>query len=111
MSTSELDEFALQLICIMDNMVAWAELPEDIRINKWRIIAKRVMAASGADLQEFIHNVVRDIAGDKVKMSKELGDKVNKLKSNIKNDLELIRYVKRRTFPLIVSYMVRQGEA
>jgi len=108
------DENALTLIEIIDNMVNWADRAFDaIRVDKWKILAKRLMAASGSDLQEYIHNVVREIAGDKVIIKHEVAKKIDNLLSIFKDpnkQLELIRYVKRRAYPLVVRYMARRGE-
>jgi len=111
---SSIDELGLLLIGIIDNMVRWGDpsIPDEMRRNKWQILAKRVMAASGEDLQQFIHNVVWDIASDKVIMSRELGERINSLIEKVGDrESELIRYVKRRAFPLVVRYMAisRQG--
>lgn len=67
------------------------------------------MAASGSDLQEFIHNVTKDIAGDKVTMSEEIGRKIENLlkqTGTIEQQIELLKYVKRRAYPLVIRYMV-----
>lgn len=111
-----LDELARRLLRVVDSMVLWGDpsIPDDVRKNKWQIMAKRLMAASGADLQEFIQNVVRDIAGDKVRTSRELGQEISDLLLMARKaggDSRLIRYVKRRAFPLVLRYMASAGES
>jgi len=105
-----LDGKALELINIIDHLVNWGDSAfERIRLDKWKILAKRIMAASGSDLQEFIHNVTKDIAGDKVTMSEEIGRKIENLlkqTGTIEQQIELLKYVKRRAYPLVIRYMV-----
>jgi len=104
---------AMLLIEIIDKMVAWADPAFDaIRRDKWKILARRIMAGSGTDLDEFINNVVRDIAGDKVIMSDELGKKIQSLHEKLDREqqLKLIRFVKRRAYPLVVRYMATRPE-
>lgn len=99
------DEDAKELIDIIDSMVNWADRAFDaIRRDKWKILARRLMAGSGADLQEFVQNVVRDIAGDKIIISKDVGSRINKLLERLSQEdqQELIKYVKRRAYPLVV---------
>jgi len=105
------DEDAKTLISIIDSMVNWADRAFDaIRLDKWKILAKRIMAGSGADIQEFIHNVVRDIAGDKVHLSRDVGKKINDLLERLSQEeqQELIKYVKRRAYPLVVR-LIAEG--
>jgi len=111
-ASSEMEENALLLIEIIDKMVAWADPAFDaIRRDKWKIMARRIMAGSGADLDEFIHNVVRDIAGDKVIMSDDLGKKIQALHEKLgQKQQDLIRFVKRRAYPLVVRYMAIRSE-
>jgi len=106
------DEDAKEPIDIIDSMVNWADRAFDaIRRDKWKILAKRLMAGSGADLQEFIHNVVRDIAGDKVLLSKDVGRRINVLLERLDQEQqqELIKYVKRRTYPLVVRLVAEKA--
>jgi len=106
------DENAMELIEVIDNMVNWADRAFDaIRIDKWKILAKRLMAGHGTDLQEFIHNVVRDIAGDKVLLSKDAGAKIDSLVKRFSREqqLELIKYVKRRAYPLVVRLVAEKS--
>ena len=106
------DGDAKRLIEIIDNMVNWADRAFNaIRMDKWKILAKRIMAGSGTDIQEFVHNVVRDIAGDKVLLSKSVGDAINDLLTRLSQEeqLELIRYVKRRAYPLVVRLVAEKA--
>ena len=44
--------------------IPWGELPKKVYRDRWRVLARRLMASGGDDLQEFLHNVVRAVAGD-----------------------------------------------
>ena len=120
---SELDELAIELLRLIHDVIPWREVPEDVKRDKWRVLAKRVMASSGEDLQEFMHNVVRGVAGDifYVKrrassegnemrlLGKELEEFLNKIRE--KNvEKELLAYVKSRAIPLVIRLSAKLGE-
>lgn len=120
---SELDELAIELLRLIHDVIPWREVPEDVKRDKWRVLAKRVMASSGEDLQEFMHNVVRGVAGDifYVKrrassegneirlLGKELEEFLNKIREkNIEK--ELLAYVKSRAIPLVIRLSAKLGE-
>ena len=120
---SELDEVAIELLRLIHDVIPWREVPEDVKRDKWRVLAKRVMASSGEDLQEFMHNVVRGVAGDifyvKRRVSsegnemrvlgKELEEFLNKIRE--KNvEKELLAYVKSRAIPLVIRLSAKLGE-
>ncbi len=120
---SKLDELALEFLKLIHDIIPWRDVPEDVKRDKWRVLAKRVMASSGEDLQEFIHNVVRGVAGDifYVKRStktegneirllgRELEELLNKIRE--KNvEKELLAYVKSRAIPLVIRLSAKLGE-
>ena len=120
---SELDELAIELLRLIHDVIPWREVPEDVKRDKWRVLTKRVMASSGEDLQEFMHNVVRGVAGDifYVKrrasskgnemrlLGKELEEFLNKIRE--KNvEKELLAYVKSRAIPLVIRLSAKLGE-
>lgn len=120
---SELDKLALEFLKLIHDVIPWGDFPEDVRRDKWRVLAKRVMASSGEDLQEFIHNVVRGVAGDSfyVKRSagtggngtrllgKELEELLNKIRGeNVEK--ELLAYVKSRAIPLVIRLSAKLGK-
>jgi len=111
---SRLDELALEFLRLIHDIIPWRDVPEDVRREKWRVLAKRVMASSGDDAQEFLHNVVRGVAGDifYVKRSVREKDEIRLLGNELEKFLkkvddrdiekELIAYIKSRAIPLIV---------
>jgi len=111
---SRLDELALEFLRLIHDIIPWRDVPEDVRREKWRVLAKRVMASSGDDAQEFLHNVVRGVAGDifYVKRSVREKDEIRLLGNELKKFLkkvddrdiekELIAYIKSRAIPLVV---------
>ena len=120
---SELDELALEFLRLIHDVIPWREVPEDVRRDKWRVLAKRVMASSGEDLQEFMHNVVRGVAGDVfyVKRSANteggemrfLGKELEELLNMIREkhvEKELLTYVKSRAIPLVIRLSAILGE-
>ncbi len=120
---SEIDELALEFLKLIHDVIPWREVPEDVRREKWRVLAKRVMASSGEDLQEFMHNVVRGVAGEVfyVKRStstegsearllgKELEELLKKIHEK-QTEKELLAYVKSRAIPLVIRLSARLGE-
>jgi len=121
---SELDELALEFLKLVHDVIPWREVPEDVRREKWKVLAKRVMASGGEDLQEFMHNVVRGVAGDifYVKRStstegdkarllgKELEELLKKVHEKKQSEKELLAYVKSRAIPLVIRLSARLGE-
>ena len=111
---SKLDELALEFLRLIHDIIPWRDVPEDVRREKWRVLAKRIMASSGDDVQEFLHNVVRGVAGDifYVKRSVEGKGEIRLLGNELKEFLkkvnerdagkELIAYIKSRAIPLVV---------
>ncbi len=120
---SELDELAIELLRLIHDVIPWREVPEDVKRDKWRVLAKRVMASSGEDLQEFMHNVVRGVAGDifyvKRRASSEgneirlLGKELEEFLKKIREknvEKELLVYVKSRAIPLVIRLSAKLGE-
>jgi len=111
---SKLDELALEFLRLIHDIIPWRDVPEDVRREKWRVLAKRVMASSGDDAQEFLHNVVRGVASDIFYVKRSVGgkDEVRLLGNELEEFLkkvderdvgkELIAYIKSRTIPLVV---------
>lgn len=119
----ELDELALEFLKLVHDIIPWREVPEDVRREKWRVFAKRVMASSGEDMQEFMHNVVRGVAGEifYVKRSasteggevRTLGKELEELFKKVREkqiEKELLTYVKSRAIPLVIRLSARLGE-
>lgn len=111
--TSDIDKLALEYLRLLHDIIPWREVPDEVRRDKWRVLAKRLMASGGEDLQEFLHNVVRAVAGDifYVKrnvgkeseriLGKELDDLLNKVQDK-ELQKKLIAYIKARAIPLVV---------
>ena len=122
-SKSELDELALEFLKLVHDVIPWREVPEDVRREKWRVLAKRVMASSGEDLQEFMHNVVRGVAGEvfyvkrggstKGSETRPLGKELEELLKKVREkqtEKELLAYVKSRAMPLVIRLSARLKE-
>lgn len=111
--TSDIDKLALEYLRLLHDIIPWREVPDEVRRDKWRVLAKRLMASGGEDLQEFLHNVVRAVAGDifYVKrnvgkeseriLGKELDDLLNKIQDK-ELQKKLIAYIKARAIPLVI---------
>ena len=111
--TSDIDKLALEYLRLLHDIIPWREVPDEVRRDKWRVLAKRLMASGGEDLQEFLHNVVRAVAGDifYVKrnvgkeseriLGKELDDLLNKVQDK-ELQKKLIAYIKARAIPLVI---------
>ncbi len=119
----ELDELALKLLGLIHDVIPWREVPEDVRREKWRVLAKRVMASSGEDLQEFMHNVVRGVAGDifyvkrgtstKDEETRLLGKELEELLKKVHesgDEKKLLAYMKSRAIPLVIRLSARLEE-
>jgi|GEM_PF-3066881 len=63
-NNQDLDSLAIEFLRLINDIIPWRDLPNEVKRDKWRILAKRVMASSGGDIQEFLHNIVKSIAGD-----------------------------------------------
>ncbi len=120
---SELDELAIELLRLIHDVIPWREVPEDVKRDKWRVLAKRIMASSGEDLQEFMHNVVRGVAGDIFYVKRRASSEGNEMrllgkeleeflnKTHEKNvEKELLAYVKSRAIPLVIRLSAKLGE-
>mgnify|MGYP000343479931 CR=1 FL=1 len=137
-SSQDLDSLAIEFLKLVNDIIPWRDLSSEIRQDKWRILAKRVMASSGDDIQEFLHNIIKSIAGDSFyvtrserkkkkekggeekegeekegeerrRLGKELEEYLKKVKS-IGKEKELIDYIKSRAIPLIIRLSAEEGE-
>lgn len=120
---SKIDELALEFLKLVHDIIPWRDVPEDVRREKWRVLAKRVMASSGEDLQEFMHNVLRGVAGDLFYVKRDtsteggearfLGKEFDELLRKVhekQTEKELLAYVKSRAIPLVIRLSARLGE-
>ncbi len=115
---SELDKLAIEVLKLIHDIIPWGEVPEDVRREKWRILARRVMASNAEDLQELINYVVRDIAGDifyvkREREAKVLGVEIENLLGKVRekqNEKELLAYLKPRAIPLVIRLSARYKE-
>jgi len=127
-SNQDADSLAIEFLKLVNDIIPWRDLPSEMRQDKWRILAKRVMASSGDDIQEFLHNIIKSIAGDSFyvtrsergkeegkgeeerrRLGKELEEYLKKVKS-IGKEKELIDYIKSRAIPLIIRLSAEGGE-
>lgn len=118
-----IDEHALEFLRLLHDMIPWREVPDDVRRDKWRVLAKRLMASSGEDLQEFLHNVIRAVAGNTFYVKRNVGkDNERMLGKELEDYLDkvydkdtqkkLIAYIKARAIPLVIrlSAILPEGE-
>jgi len=118
-NSSKIDELSLKLLEIIYEIVPWGEIGITGR-DKWRVLAKRVMVAKGEDFQEFLHNVVREIAGDRFyyTTTKEgniiyLGREIEELtKEADTQDIQkkVIEYLKSRAIPLVIRLSAKLAQ-
>lgn len=111
--TSDIDKLALEYLRLLHDIIPWREVPDEVRRDKWRVLAKRLMASGGEDLQEFLHNVVRAVAGDIFYVKRNVGKESERILGKELNDLlnkvqdkelqkKLIAYIKARAIPLVI---------
>ena len=116
---TNIDSLALEFLRLAHDIISW-RIPE-VRKNKWRILAKRLMASNGEDLQEYLHNIVRGVAGDifhvKINVGRDneklLGKELNELLQKIPDvttQKRLIDYIKSRAIPLVIRLTAIQPE-
>ncbi len=80
---------------ILDEIIAWNELPDEIVERKREILSKVISKAYGDDIQEFLHNIVKTIAGDKFNANPYIGKKLNEYLKEVKGrEKEVIEYIK-----------------
>ncbi|WP_448579738.1 hypothetical protein [Thermosphaera sp.] len=127
-NNQDADPLAIEFLRLVNDITPWYDLPDEVKQDKWKILAKRVMASSGDDIQEFLHNIIKSIAGDSFYVSrgkggkekgkgeerrllgKDLEEYLKKVKS-IGKEKELIDYIKSRAIPLIIRLSAKEGEA
>ena len=122
-NNQDLDSLAIEFLKLVNDIIRWGDLPDEVRRDKWRILAKRVMASSGDDIQEFLHNIIKSIAGDSFyvtrgeegekerrRLGKELEEYLKKVKS-VSKEKELIDYIKSRAIPLVIRLSAERGES
>jgi hypothetical protein len=111
--TSDIDKLALEFLRLLHDTIPWREVPDEVRRDKWRVLAKRLMASGGEDLQEFLHNVVRAVAGDAFYVKRNVGEEGERVLGKELDDLlnkvqdkelqkKLIAYIKARAIPLVI---------
>lgn len=119
----KLDELALELLKLIHDIIPWREVPEEVRREKWSVLVKRVIASSGEDLQEFMHNVVRGVAGEifyvkrststKEGETRPLGKELEELLKKVRErqvEKKLLAYIRSRAIPLIIRLSARLEE-
>lgn len=101
-------------------------MPDEVRTDKWRVLARRLMASGGEDLQEFLHNVVRAVAGDAFYIGRSpgragegrrsLGEELEEFLKRV-NEMQdkelqrkLIAYIKARAIPLVIRLSAQVSE-
>jgi len=121
-SSQDLDSLAIKFLKLVNDVIPWRELPSEIRQDKWRILAKRVAASSGDDIQEFLHNIVKSIAGVSFYVTRSeggqqrrLGGKLEGYVKRVKSmgrerEKELVDYIKSRAIPLVIRVSGERGE-
>jgi len=85
--TSDIDKLALEYLRLLHDIIPWREVPDEVRRDKWRVLAKRLMASGGEDLQEFLHNVVRAVAGDIFYVKRNVGKESERILGKELDDL------------------------
>lgn len=118
-SNKLIDGLSLKLLETIYEIVPWSEIGITGR-DKWRVLAKRVMVAKGEDFQEFLHNVVREIAGDRFyyTTTKEgnivyLGREIEELAKEADTQdtqKKVIEYLKSRAIPLVIRLSAKLAQ-
>jgi len=125
-NNQDLDSLAIEFLRLINDIIPWRDLPNEVKRDKWRILAKRVMASSGGDIQEFLHNIVKSIAGDsfyvtrgeegkeeRCRLGERLEEYLKEVKKKVKDigkEEELINYIKSRAIPLVIRLSAEKGE-
>jgi hypothetical protein len=94
----------VDLLEAVDNLVDWRAFKR-IKIRKYSIYPKRVAAVSKSanTIEEFIENLLKDVAGDQLFVTRGKSDKLTKaLDSAKENEDEVLRYLKKYPYLSVV---------
>lgn len=94
----------VDLLEAIDSLVDWGALRK-VKIRKYSIYSKRVAAVSrnSKNLEDFVENLLKDVAGDQLYVTKEKSDKLREVLDNAKNnEEEVLRYLKRYPYLAVV---------
>jgi hypothetical protein len=101
------------LLEAIDDLVDWAKIPDNVKKRKYSIYAKRVAAVSRSakTLDAFVENLLRDVAGDQLFVSREKANTLLEgLKSARENEKDVLDYLKRYPFLSVVLLGSRRHE-
>jgi hypothetical protein len=102
---TDVQAIVTDLLEAIDGLVDWTKIPKDVRIRKYSIYAKRVAAVSRSvkNLDAFVENLLRDVAGDQLFVSREKANiLLERLKSAEKNEKDVLDYLKRYPYLSVV---------
>ena len=94
----EIQNQVIDLLVTIDNLIDWQSFPEKIRKKKYSIYSKRIAAISRnvENLNSFVENLLKDIAGDHLFVTREKANNViEKLKNAKTNENEILDYIKK----------------
>jgi len=99
MGEKPIEEIIVDLFDAVDNMIDWNSMPDDVRKNKYSIMAKRIASISKSvkSVYELVERILKEIAGDAIFLTK---DKALKLK----NTLEMIKQDEKRALEYIKGF-------
>jgi len=106
-------QIALEVIDIMVGFINMRDMPDMVRMQLPKIVAKIIPRCAGAeDLQEFINRFVvewQNVYPNSVVMKRKVGQKLNKLLKAVQGrDEEIMRLLVRQAYPLCVIYFAQK---
>ncbi len=110
-SDHKVEEIVVELLDGIYGLIDWSTIGSEVRKKKYSILAKRlsVVARTSKSIEELVENLIKQIAGDTLFISKEkskkLKDAYEKAKS-IENDvLEFLKNYPYLSTVLYASYV------
>ena len=94
----QIQDQVTDLLEMIDNLIDWKNIPEQVRKKKYSIYSKRIAAISRnvENLDSFVENLLKDIAGDQLFVTREKANKLlEKLKNIRVNENEILEYIKK----------------
>ena len=98
------EKLVVDLLSAVDALVEWGEAT---RIKKYSIMAKRmaIVSRSSKSVEDFVENLLRQIAGDSLLVSREKATKLSEaLKNAKKNEKQVLEYIRNYPYLSTVLY-------
>ena len=101
------EEIIVELFDAVDSIIDWNSMPDDVRRNKYSIMAKRVASISKSvkSVYELVERILKELAGDAIFLTKDKAAKLKNTLEMIKQDeKEVLEYIKGFPYLSVVLY-------